>query len=196
MLTFRMVRQTLLFDLKWSICHAIERLLRKIDYTGNFYRHVVGLITRVHDDCRKICSLCTLFLLASGHINVSHSINQTDQLSREKEKCASLDIILMFHAVYFGFYCHLVNFFCFLRKLTTGRPWPRNWLETGNCWFFVIDGLLIINTKNGNRMILQFDYIFWRHGNRKKNTYNVSITTLFPSEERTSIKLLWFLKVI
>ena len=53
MLTFRTVRQALLFDLKWSICHTIQRLLRKIDYTGNFYKPVVGLIwgTRVHDDC-------------------------------------------------------------------------------------------------------------------------------------------------
>ena len=37
MLTFWTVRQALLFDLKWSICHVIQRLPRKIDYTGNFY---------------------------------------------------------------------------------------------------------------------------------------------------------------
>ena len=49
-LTFPTVRQPLLFDLKWSICHAIQRLLRKIDYTGNFFKPVAGLIsgTRVH----------------------------------------------------------------------------------------------------------------------------------------------------
>jgi len=60
----------------------------------------VGLIsaTRVHDDCGKICSLGTSFLLASGHINVSHSGNQTDKSPHENEKFASLGIIFGFHA--------------------------------------------------------------------------------------------------
>ena len=130
MLTFRTVRQALLFDLKWSICHhVIRRLLRKIDYTGHFYKPVVGLIsgTRVHDYCGKICGLGTSFVLASGLINISHSVNQTHQSPRGKEKCASLGIILRFHAFILVFYFHLVNFFWFLGKLTTGRPWPTPW---------------------------------------------------------------------
>ena len=53
------------------------------------------------------------FLLASGRINVSHSVNQTHQSPREKEKCASLGIILGFHAFILVFYFHLVNFFGF-----------------------------------------------------------------------------------
>ena len=49
-------------------------------------------------DFGKICSLGTSFLLGSGFINVSHSVKQTHQSPREKEKCASLGIILGFHA--------------------------------------------------------------------------------------------------
>ena len=71
-----------------------------------------SLVTRVHDDCGKICSLGTSFLLASGHIHVCHSVNQTDQSPRGKEKCASMDIILGFHA-FVLVYCHLVNVFGF-----------------------------------------------------------------------------------
>ena len=57
MLTFRTVRQASLFDLKWSICHVIRRSLRKIDYTGNFYKPVIGLIsgTRWKDLCFRYC---------------------------------------------------------------------------------------------------------------------------------------------
>ena len=115
MLTFRTVRQALLFDLKWSICHAIQRLLRKIDYTGNFYKPVVVLISgpRVHDYRGKICGLGTSFVLASGLMNVSHSVNQTHQSPRKKEKCASLGIILGFHAFILVFYFDLVNFLGF-----------------------------------------------------------------------------------
>ena len=29
--------------------------------------------------------------------------------------------------VFLGFYFHLVNLFCFLGKVTTGRPWPTPW---------------------------------------------------------------------
>ena len=128
MLTFWTVRQALLFDLKWSICCVIQRLLRKTDNTGNFYKPAVGLIssTRVHDCCGKICGLCTSFVLASGLINISHSVKQTHQSPREKEKCASLGIILGFHAFILVFYFHLVNFW-FLGKLNTGRPWPTPW---------------------------------------------------------------------
>ena len=67
-----------------------------------------------HDDCGKIkSSLGTLFLLASGLINVSHSVNRTHQSPREKDKCASLGIILGFHAFILVFYFRLVNFFGF-----------------------------------------------------------------------------------
>ena len=78
-----------------------------------------------HDDRGKICSLGTSSLLASGLINVSYSANRTHQLPREKEKCASLGIMLGFPAFILVFYFHLVNLFCFLGKLTTGRPLPH-----------------------------------------------------------------------
>ena len=80
-----------------------------------------------HDDRGKLCSLGTSSLLASGLINVSYSANRTHQSPREKEKCASLGIMLGFHAFILVFYFHLVNLFCFLGKLTTGRPWPTPW---------------------------------------------------------------------
>ena len=89
---------------------------------------MVGLIsgTRVHDYCGKICGHGTSFVLASGLINISHSVKQTHQSPREKEKCASLGIILGFHAFILVFYFHLVNFW-FLGNLTTGRPRPTPW---------------------------------------------------------------------
>ena len=59
---------------------------------------MVGLGSRVHDYCGKICGLGTSFVLAGGLINISHSVKQTHQSPREKEKCASLGIILGFHA--------------------------------------------------------------------------------------------------
>ena len=81
----------------------------------------------LHDDRGKICSLGTSSLLASGLINVSYSANRTHQSPREEEKCAPLGIMLGFHAFILVFYFHLVNLFCFLGKLTTGRPWPTPW---------------------------------------------------------------------
>ena len=77
-----------------------------------------------HDDCGKICSLGSSFLLASGLINVSHSINRIHQSPGEKEKCASLGIILGLLAFILFFYFHFINLFWFLGKLTTSRPWP------------------------------------------------------------------------
>ena len=65
------------------------------------------------DYCGKICALGTSFVLASGLINISHSVNQTHQSPSEKEKCASLGIILGFHAFILVFYFDLVNFLGF-----------------------------------------------------------------------------------
>ena len=78
-----------------------------------------------HDDRGKFCSLGTSSLLASGLINVSYSANRTHQSPREKDKCASLRIMLGFPAFILVFYFHSVNLFCFLGKLTTGRPLPH-----------------------------------------------------------------------
>ena len=127
MLTFRTVRKALLFDFKWTICHAIERLLRKIDYTGNFYERAVGLIsaTRIHDDCGKIYSLGTSFLLASGHINVSHAVNQTNQSPREKERSASLGIILGFHAFILVFTAIWLIFWFLRKAMAYPMAYPR-----------------------------------------------------------------------
>ena len=54
-----------------------------------------------HDDLGKICSLGTSSLLASGLINVSYSADRTHQSPREKDKCASLGIMLGFPAFIF-----------------------------------------------------------------------------------------------
>ena len=60
---------------------------------------------------------------------------------------------------------------------------------------FFNQGMLLLGSDHF-LMMLQFDYVFWRQGNGKKNTYSIVVTTLFPGEERASVELLWFLKLI
>ena len=127
MLTFRTVRQALLYDLKWSICHVIRRLLRKIDYTGNFY----GLISGTRLPWEDMWS--RYFICPCQRSHQYQSFSQSNPplttLKRESlgESRASLDIILGFHAFILVFYFHLVTFWV-LGKLPTSRPWPTLWL--------------------------------------------------------------------
>ena len=78
---------------------------------------------------RFVVSVLRSSLPAVISMSVSHSVNQTHRSPREKEKCASLGIILGFHAFILVFYFHLVIFLLllFFGKLTTGRPWPTPW---------------------------------------------------------------------
>ena len=138
-----MVRQALLFNLKWSLNLSCNpRLLRKIDYNGNFFKPVVGLLsgTRVH--MMTVGRFVVSVLRSSLPAVLSMSVIQP----REKEKCASLDIMLGFHAFILVFYFHLVNLFWFLGKLTTGRPWPTPWPTPG----FVPTHLFRSSTFPGN----------------------------------------------
>ena len=121
MLTFRTVRQALLYDLKWSICHVIRRLLRKIDYTGNFYGLISG--TRLlWEDMWSRYFICPC-QRSHQYQSFSQSNLPLTTLKRESlgESRASLGIILGFHAFILVFYFHLVTFWV-LGKLPTGRP--------------------------------------------------------------------------
>ena len=128
-----MVRQALLFDLKRSICHAIQRLLRKIDYNGNFFKPVVGLIssTRVHMmtvgrfEVSVLRPSLPAVLSMSVIQTVIQPIEPTSHHVKKRMCIPGYHVRVSF--VYFGFYFHLVNLFCFLGKLTTGRPWPTPW---------------------------------------------------------------------
>ena len=86
--------------IKWS-CNP------KITYTQEFFQ-TCGRTQLRHssppDHCGKICSLGTSFLLASGLINVSHSVNRTHQSPGEKENCASMGIMLGLHAFILFFF--------------------------------------------------------------------------------------------
>ena len=119
------VRQALLFDLKWSICHAIQRLLRKIDYNGNFYKPVVGLIWWLWGLWEDLQS--RYFVPPCQRFYQWKSFSQTNPpvATWKIEMCIPGHHIRV-SCVYFGFYFHLVNFW-FLGKLTTGRPWPTPW---------------------------------------------------------------------
>ena len=66
-------------------------------------------------------------------MSVSHSINRTHQLPQEKDKCASLGIILGFHAFILVF-ISIWLIFLFLGKLTSGRPWPTPWPRPWGVW--------------------------------------------------------------
>ena len=106
MLTFRMVRQALLFDLKCSnYLSCNPKITQENRLQWKFFQtcgrtHLQH--SSPHDDHGKICSLGTASLLASGLINVSYSANRTHQSPREKDKCASLGIMLGFLAFILG----------------------------------------------------------------------------------------------
>ena len=127
MLTFRTVRQALLYDLKLSICHVIRRLLRKIDYTGNFY----GLISGTRLLWEDMWSRYFICPCQRSHQYQSFSQSNPPLATSKRESLgesrASLGIILGFHAFILVFYFHLVTFWV-LGKLPTGRPWPTPWL--------------------------------------------------------------------
>ena len=117
MLTFRTVRQALLYDLKLSICHVIRRLLRKIDYTGNFY----GLISGTRLLWEDMWSRYFICPCQRSHQYQSFSQSNPPLATSKRESLgesrASLGIILGFHAFILVFYFHLVTFWVF-REVT------------------------------------------------------------------------------
>ena len=102
MLTFRMVRQFEVINLSCNPKITQENRLQWIFFQTCGRTHLQH--SSLHDDRGKICSLGTSSLLASGLINVSYSANRTHQSPREEEKCASLGIMLGFHAFFFWFF--------------------------------------------------------------------------------------------